>query len=271
LSREDIKTRYKRFYQRVPNELERQHLLDVTSWIWKVQRERMGDNRDLKIIITSRDGQTGTGKTTLSLWLAMHFDRNGFTGDKITVHPYEYKQLYNEVKPGSVLLMDEGEQLDSRRSMSSKNVDFWNLWQTMRFRQVTSILTLPTAAVLDKRGEELADVWINVIHRGKAKCHDITIGDYTKTVSTPPVEELSFPDVSYLKVKDAADQAKLDLVEGEEFSEEEGEVLDPDKIRRDERDKIIRDAWATGKYTQKEIAKFVEPKQQQISNIVNDA
>jgi len=170
----------------------------------------------------------------------MHFDRNGFTGDKITVHPYEYKQLYNEVKPGSVLLMDEGEQLDSRRSMSSKNVDFWNLWQTMRFRQVTSILTLPTAAVLDKRGEELADVWINVIHRGKAKCHDITIGDYTKTVSTPPVEELSFPDVSYLEVKDAADQAKLDLVEGEEFSEEEGEVIDPEKIRREARNEAMK-------------------------------
>jgi len=141
----------------------------------------MGDNRDLKIIITSRDGQTGTGKTTLSLWLAMHFDRNGFTGDKITVHPYEYKQLYNEVKPGSVLLMDEGEQLDSRRSMSSKNVDFWNLWQTMRFRQVTSILTLPTAAVLDKRGEDYAKY--DESQRGIAEDEELSLSTVNKIIN----------------------------------------------------------------------------------------
>ncbi|MFO7898981.1 MAG: hypothetical protein R6V58_07965 [Planctomycetota bacterium] len=55
-----------------------------------------------------------------------------------------------------VIIMDEAEQLDSRRSMSNKNVEFWNLWQTMRFRQITSILTLPTRSALDKRGMELA-------------------------------------------------------------------------------------------------------------------
>jgi len=224
----------------VPNELATEDLLDPRAWIWKAQRQRMAAKRDMKIIITSRNGQTGTGKTTLSLWLAMHFDRNGFTADKLTVHPYEYGDLYNEVDIGSVLLMDEGEQLDSRRSMSNKNVDFWNLWMTMRFRQVTSILTLPTASVLDKRGKELADVWINVTRRGQAICHPITIGDYKDDINTPPTELLNFPDVSYLSVKDAADKAKLEMVEGEQYDQEEGDVIDAEEIARETRNKMIR-------------------------------
>jgi len=263
--------RFGKLLKRVPKELETKHLLDPRAWIWKAQRQRMADKRDLKIIITSRDGQTGTGKTTLSLWLAMHFDRNGFTGDKLTVHPYEYKDLYNEVDVGSTLLMDEGEQLDSRRSMSNKNVDFWNLWQTMRFRQVTSILTLPTTAVLDKRGKQLADIWINVIRRGEAKCHAITIGDYDSDISTPPTERLIFPDVSYLNVKDAADQAKLDLVEGEEYSQDEQEIIDPDKIRRLERNRIIKELDENTNLEQAEIGARCGVGQTMVSKIVNDA
>jgi len=232
----------------------------------------MADKRDLKIIITSRDGQTGTGKTTLSLWLAMHFDRNGFTGNKLTVHPYEYKDLYNEVKPGSTLLMDEGEQLDSRRSMSNKNVDFWNLWQTMRFRQVTSILTLPTTAVLDKRGKQLADIWINVIRRGEAKCHAITIGDYDSDITTPPTERLIFPDVSYLDVKDDADQAKLDLVEGEQYDNGDSSGFtkqDLEKAVRQERDKWIRRNYDKYEDSQRDLAEEEDLSLSTVNKIIN--
>jgi Rad3-related DNA helicase len=204
-------------------------------------RSRKLDNRDLKIIITSRDSQTGTGKTTLALWLALHFDEYGFQADQVTLHPEEFLELYKENPAGSVIIMDEAEQLDSRRSMSNKNVEFWNLWQTMRYRQITSILTLPTRSALDKRGLELADVWIQVTERGHARVHKIGVGDYDGKTQPKITETLSFPDISDLQLKDEIDEKKVALMEeGEEFSKDEGEILDPEKIRKEERDRVMK-------------------------------
>jgi len=233
-------------------------------------RSRRADQRDLKIIITSRDSQTGTGKTTLALWLALHFDSWGFDASKVTLHPQEFVQLYTDNRPGSVIIMDEAEQLDSRRSMSQKNVDFWNLWQTMRYRQITSILTLPTRSALDKRGLELADVWIQVTNRGFARVHKVGVGDYDGRTNPMLLETLSFPDISYLPVKDAVDDKKVQLVEkGEEFIEAEAQTLDPDKIRKSTRDEVIRGMYEIEDVTQKQIADVVGITQRQVSNIVN--
>jgi hypothetical protein len=54
-----------------------------------------------------------------------------------------------------------------------------------------SILTLPTVTPLDKRVEELADVWINVIERGYAKCNLINVHDRKKTVENLPWHSLT--------------------------------------------------------------------------------
>jgi len=159
-------------------------------------RKRRRQNRDLKIIITSRDSQTGTGKTTLGLWLALHFDVHGFGPDQVTLHPREFLKLYKQNTAGSVIIMDEAEQLDARRSMSQKNVDFWNLWQTMRYRQITSILTLPTRSALDKRGLELSDIWIQVTERGFARVHEVGVGDYDGQTQPRLIESIEFPDGS---------------------------------------------------------------------------
>ena len=233
-------------------------------------RSRRADQRDLKIIITSRDSQTGTGKTTLALWLALHFDSWGFDASKVTLHPQEFVQLYTDNRPGSVIIMDEAEQLDSRRSMSQKNVDFWNLWQTMRYRQITSILTLPTRSALDKRGLELADVWIQVTNRGFARVHKVGVGDYDGRTNPMLLETLSFPDISYLPVKDAVDDKKVQLVEeGEEFVEAEGEVIDPDKIRQEARNDSIKKAYENTEMTQKDVAEVFGLSQPQVNRICN--
>jgi hypothetical protein len=233
-------------------------------------RSRRADQRDLKIIITSRDSQTGTGKTTLALWLALHFDSWGFDASKVTLHPQEFVQLYTDNRPGSVIIMDEAEQLDSRRSMSQKNVDFWNLWQTMRYRQITSILTLPTRSALDKRGLELADVWIQVTNRGFARVHKVGVGDYDGRTNPMLLETLSFPDISYLPVKDAVDDKKVQLVEqGEEFVEAEDQTVDIEKDRKQQRNKAIRALYGSADVTQKELGEAYGITQQQVNNIVN--
>jgi len=233
-------------------------------------RKRRRQNRDLKIIITSRDSQTGTGKTTLGLWLALHFDVHGFGPDQVTLHPREFLKLYKENTAGSVIIMDEAEQLDARRSMSQKNVDFWNLWQTMRYRQITSILTLPTRSALDKRGLELSDIWIQVTERGFARVHEVGVGDYDGQTQPTLIESIEFPDVSYLKLKDAVDEKKVQLVEeGEEFIESEAETIDIEADRIEQRNKAIRAVYETADVTQKELGEAHGITQQQINNIVN--
>jgi len=241
-----------------------------SSYLWGMFRRRRAENRDLKIIITSRDSQTGTGKTTLALWLAMHFDTHGFTSDQVTLHPREFLKLYKENAPGSVIIMDEAEQLDARRSMSQKNVDFWNLWQTMRYRQITSILTLPTRSALDKRGLELSDVWIQVTRRGQARVHEVGVGDYDGKTQPILMESLQFPDVTYLPLKGEVDQKKVELVEeGEEFIESENETIDIEKDRIEQRNKAIRAVYEVTDVTQKQLGKAHGITQQQVNNIVN--
>jgi len=242
-----------------------------SSSLWAKFRERRGKNRDLKIIITARDSQTGTGKTTLALWLAMHFDVEGFNADKVTLHPREFLDLYKNNPVGSVIIMDEAEQLDARRSMSQKNIDFWNLWQTMRYRQITSILTLPTRSALDKRGLELCDIWIQVTARGHARVHQIGVGDYDGQTKPVLVETIEFPDVTYLPVKDAVDDKKIQLVEeGEEFIESEAESLDPDKLRKDERDSVIRSIHENADVTHKQLAESIGLSRRQVTRILSE-
>jgi len=240
-----------------------------SSWLWEMFRKRKADRRDLKIIITSRDSQTGTGKTTLALWLAMHFDEWGFDASKVTLHPQEFVELYKDNAPGSVIIMDEAEQLDSRRAMSKKNVDFWNLWQTMRYRQITSILTLPTRSALDKRGLELADIWIQVTNRGFARVHEVGVGDYDGQTNPILMETLSFPDVTYLPVKADVDDKKVQLVEDGQVFDVEGEVEDPEEVKRYTRDKYLKKLYENSDLSQRDIAEMEGLSVSRINEIVN--
>jgi hypothetical protein len=57
-------------------------------------------------------------------------------------------------------------------------------------------------------------------------------------------------------VKAAADEKKEKLVEGEEFSEEEEEVIDIEKIRKEQRDDHIRKIYEKADVTQKEVGEM---------------
>jgi hypothetical protein len=184
------------------------------AWINVLREKRHKNGRDFKVIITSRNSTTGTGKTTLALWLALNWN-NDFTADQATLHVDEYLDIYKEQSKGSVLIMDEAEQIDARRSMSNQNVEFSEKWSMMRYSEVDSILTLPTVTALDKRIEELADVWINVIERGMAKCHLVTVGDYDKGVETPPWHKLVWPDISHLSIAKELERKKERKIAGE--------------------------------------------------------
>jgi hypothetical protein len=197
----------------------------------KMRERRHRNGRDLKCVITQRDSETGGGKTTLACWLAMCWDRHGWDGEeKGTVSVEQFLDTYPDLPPHSVLIMDEAEQLDARRSMAQQNVDFSEHWMTMRTRQIDSILTLPTASALDKRLLELADIRINVVERGLAYVYRVKVDDHNPADGARQwfMHELKWPDVSDHPEAVALDQqkqAKIDqnLEEKEEEAQEDRE------------------------------------------------
>ncbi len=161
-------------YVRVP----RGHEFDKLQQLYL---QRRNNGRTLLVIIIARDAATGTGKTTLACQLAQSWDTHGWTADRATLDPGTYADKYTseDTPKKSVLLLDEAEQAaDARRSMSGQNVKLSHLWATMRFREIYSIITLPSASMLDKRLKELADVKIVVHNRGTAVAYKTKIDDH---------------------------------------------------------------------------------------------
>lgn len=202
----------------------------------KMRQTRHKNGRDLKVIVTQRNSGTGMGKTTLAVYLALCWDEHGWNGyEKGTLEPEEFLSTYPELPAHSVLIMDESEALDNRRSMQQENIDFSKHWMTMRTRQIDSILTLPTIGALDKRLWELADLRLHVVEPGKAKVNRITVDDHNPLdgVDEWDEEDFTWPDLSdhpQFKLLDKQKQAKIDAA-GED-DEEDDEEIDASEVKK---------------------------------------
>ncbi len=152
---------------------------------------RLINDRDIKILITSKGSTTGTGKTTLAIWLSRWingvsntiFDRNyKWSAESETfLDVWEYLEAYNNTLPGVPLITDELEYMaDRRRSNTHENVYFTQAWGVLRYRNVVTIGTAPGLSTLDKRIPENADIWINVQYTGKANTYYLTVDDFTE-------------------------------------------------------------------------------------------
>jgi hypothetical protein len=221
--------------------------LESTSWLHQLYLERMNRGRDLKVIITATDAQTGVGKSTLGFGLAATwhpiFAGEPWTAEEgATFDVSEFLDRYTDLPTGSVLMMEEAEQLDARRSMAGTNVDFSHYWMAMRVRQVVSILTLPSTTALDKRLWELSDVWINVKRRGSADVHECQINDYQQKLWNEPVETVEWPDLSDHPEMRAVDDLKQEKI-GRELSDvkEEEETIDPKEAKRETKVEIAQE------------------------------
>jgi hypothetical protein len=221
--------------------------LEASAPIHQLFLKRMERDRDLKIIITAKDAETGVGKSTLAFalaasWHPMYTDESWSADDYATYDVGEYLNRYREVKPGSVLLMEEAEQLDARRSMASENVDFSHYWMAMRVRQVVSILTLPSTSALDTRLWELADVWINVECRGRATLYDIGVNSFSGDMITKEMCGLEWPDLSSHPEMQKLDRQKAAKIERglAEIDDSTDEETDPEDATREEKKRIAQ-------------------------------
>jgi len=190
----------------------RVHQIDPSMPLHRLAVKRVRGGRDLKIIVTAENSETGVGKTTAAAWLALSWNKM-FTGRDwfcdpeeptdglATLDPDEYWEIIakvgSEFAAGTTVLVDDAEELDARRSMQETNVEFSHNWMLMRLKQAITIVTLPSPSAIDSRLEELADIWINIEARGIGLIHDLRVENYgSRNVLTKQEHRMHFPDVS---------------------------------------------------------------------------
>lgn len=159
--------------------------------------KRKKDDRDAKILVTADHAETGVGKTSLAVYLAKALDTSsmGWSADKATLDVPRFLQLWDELEPQSAAILDEAEQIDARRAMSDENVDASMRFQTRRVNQVFAFLTLPSPQEIDSRIERLADFWINVEARGRARIYQKRIHRIKKSVYYETLQTFNWPNM----------------------------------------------------------------------------
>lgn len=138
----------------------------------KLYRKRVAQNRDLTVFIADWNLERGSGKTTLAMRLMAHFDRtdDGITRSKATLSARELINSYTNEKPGSALLLDEGQaDASNRRSMSGVNEALRKIIGMGRVEQKYLIMTAPGVTQVDKSVRNMCDVWIFVRELGEAQ------------------------------------------------------------------------------------------------------
>jgi hypothetical protein len=199
--------------------------------------KRKEQGKDAKIIISAVDAQTGVGKSALAVALAIALDTSsngGFDAErKATLDVERFLGLYDELEPGSAMILDEAEQIDSRRSMSNKNIDAAFRWQTRRVNEIIAILTLPSIDMIDCRMERLMDYRIDVTARGSAKVYKKKIHPMQKNIYYRKLQIIRWPNMD-----GHPDYTTLATMKDEMISKPDSD----DWIRRDEHESKLEKA-----------------------------
>jgi hypothetical protein len=183
---------------------------------------RLVSNRDMHVIITAA-AETGVGKTTLAFALALLWDMSGWTTEKATLSPREYEQMYDEVAPGSVLMLDEVQQAaDNRRATSSDNVELSQAFATKRYRQVFGMMTAPSKAWVDGRiGADSADYWIQCQEtpdgrpKGEAKVYRLKNNEHYGESYHTRCETIAWPILDWHPEFRKLERLKAERMEGQ--------------------------------------------------------
>lgn len=247
---------------------------------------RLVIGRDANIVITA-SSETGVGKSTLAVTLALLIDQHGWTSEKAAIgSAEEYDRLYDQVDPGSVVILDEAEEaVDSRRGMTSESVSLAQSFAAKRYKQVFSILTAPTKSWIDKRlGSDSADFWIQAeeTHLGRIKgegpVYRLKTNEHYERDYTKKTETIVWPDISdhpeFAKMDERKAERYDNSGEGETqyFSAEEVEEIRQQvrqEVKDDYRTKVTKQLNEHDGLTQSEIGEIFDISQVRVSQIVN--
>lgn len=130
------------------SEEERSNLLDmVRARLWL-------DNQSWNAAFL---GSPGTGKSWSALSVAEYIDKN-FSINKVffTIKDFVTAMAEGRLKKGSAVMLDEiGVSWGSRAAMSINNKQMSYLTQIMRFKNIATLMTLPSLSMLDVHGRDL--------------------------------------------------------------------------------------------------------------------
>lgn len=186
---------------------------------------RLTAGRDMHVIITAAS-ETGVGKTTLAVVLALLWDVRGWTAEKAAVADApKYEALYDDedqVPPGSCLILDEAEKAaDARRGTSKANVEISQAFAAKRYRQVFGLLTAPSKGWVDKRlGADAADYWIQCQEtpegrpKGEAMVYRLRSNEHYGTDYSSREELISWPVLDTHREFKRLDRRKKEKLEG---------------------------------------------------------
>lgn len=241
--------------------------------------KRKRNERDAVILITADDADRGVGKTSLAVTLAKLLDTSHTEFDaeeQGTLSVPRFLQLYDELPKGSTLVLDEGEQIDARRSMSQENVDASLKMQTRRVNQIVVIITLPSADMIDNRIEQLTDFWVNCEARGRARVYKKKIHRIKQSVYYKSLQQLQWPNMDGDDDYEALSRMKARFNDGE--GQENGYIREDEVTerlekarkgaRREARDTLIREICTHDDIEQQQVADAVGLSPGRVSQIV---
>jgi len=246
---------------------------------------RLVTGRDMNVVITAA-GETGVGKTTLAAGIGMLMDQHGWTFDKAAVaDPVKYDRLYDEVPPGSVLILDEAEKAaDSRQGQRKEIIELTQSFATKRYKQVFSILTAPSKSWIDKRlGADSADYWIQCQQtdlgriKGEAAVYRLKENEHGNDNYSKFVEHLHWPSLDWDEEYQRLDARKVELLESDEggHSWVHRDDLEDQlercrrEAKRESRNEVVRKLAQAPEFSQTDIAGPLDISQSSVSNIVN--
>lgn len=193
------------------------------SQLFREYLKRLSIGRDMHVIITA-SSETGVGKTTLAVSLALLWDQHGWQAEKAAVaDAAEYSYKYDRMPPGSVLILDEAEKAaDARRGQTHGNVDVSQAFAAKRFRQVFGILTAPSKGWVDQRlGSSAADYWIQALEsegggiKGEARVYRLKEQEHYETYYSRRTELIEWPILDSNRAYKELDRIKQERLSGD--------------------------------------------------------
>ena len=248
-------------------------------------KKKLTTDNDIKIITQGQNSQTGIGKTTLAIQLCRYIDPEWNAEEKAFIDIHEYLNAHLDYPKGSALLLDEIEHgADSRRAMSSENVDLSQGWAKLRARNIATVATLPSISMLDKRMLELADYWVLVKKRGIAQPFRINVNDFrpSRLPSRKPLpgdEHIQFRDLAdddddkkYLdELKDEAirHSGSMETIKIAEHKKKVKQEIK--KAKREYRNEVIDELYEKTELSTTDISKFdwCDCDQSNVSRVLN--
>jgi len=265
-----------------------------SSELYQLWRNRvLLDDNDLIIAVaaSTRTEISGTGKSTLALTLARHFDNTdaGYSAEqKATLSATEVAdRLYPGLPEQSAIIFDEAQGtvsndgVDARRAMKTSVVKMARAAMQYRNRQQTLIIVAQTTDWLDTRMMDVIDRLVLIQQKDpEAEVgHAITFDHYrndlpsntSSSVFTPAVEDLYWEplpggDGDYEALNRMKEQAGA-----HRDGDDEGDAVPPDlsEMDPDRRDPLLNSLAAEG-ISQKKLAAAAGVSEARISQILVD-